>query len=68
MRYFKIETPGTAAKLRALIDAGGPAIAGPFDGEESITLIADLQAGDFVRSAHPLIRRFLDAARIPEAS
>ena len=37
--------PGTAAKLRALIEAGGDAIAGPFDGEESITLMADLDAG-----------------------
>jgi dihydrodipicolinate synthase/N-acetylneuraminate lyase len=45
VRYFKIETPGTAAKLRALIAAGGEAIAGPFDGEESITLMADLDAG-----------------------
>jgi len=45
VRYFKIETPGTAAKLRALIDAGADAIAGPFDGEESITLLADLDAG-----------------------
>ena len=45
VRYFKIETPGTAAKLRALIAAGGDAIAGPFDGEESITLMADLAAG-----------------------
>jgi 4-hydroxy-tetrahydrodipicolinate synthase len=45
VRYFKIEMPGTAAKLRALIDAGGDAIAGPFDGEESITLMADLAAG-----------------------
>jgi 2-keto-3-deoxy-L-arabinonate dehydratase len=44
-RYFKIETPGTAAKLRGLIAAGGDAIAGPFDGEESITLMADLDAG-----------------------
>jgi 4-hydroxy-tetrahydrodipicolinate synthase len=43
--YFKIETPGTAAKLRSLIAAGGDAIAGPFDGEESITLMADLDAG-----------------------
>src|SRR5947207_10870816 len=43
--YFKIEMPGTAAKLRALIEAGGGAIAGPFDGEESITLMADLDAG-----------------------
>jgi dihydrodipicolinate synthase/N-acetylneuraminate lyase len=43
--YFKIEQPGTAGKLRALIEAGGKAIAGPFDGEESITLMADLDAG-----------------------
>jgi dihydrodipicolinate synthase/N-acetylneuraminate lyase len=45
VRYFKIETPQTAAKLRALLEAGGEAIAGPFDGEESITLMADLDAG-----------------------
>jgi 2-keto-3-deoxy-L-arabinonate dehydratase len=45
VRYFKIETPMAAAKLRALIAAGGEAIAGPFDGEESITLMADLDAG-----------------------
>jgi len=32
------------------------------------TIVADLPAGEFVRSAHPLISRFLDAARIPEAS
>ena len=45
VKYFKIETPFAAAKLRALIAAGGEAIAGPFDGEESITLMADLDAG-----------------------
>ena len=45
VRYFKVEMPGTAQKLRALIDAGGDAIVGPFDGEESITLLADLDAG-----------------------
>jgi 2-keto-3-deoxy-L-arabinonate dehydratase len=45
VRYFKIEVPGTAAKLRGLIAADGAAIAGPFDGEESITLMADLDAG-----------------------
>ena len=45
VRYFKIEVAGAATKLRALIDAGGDAIAGPFDGEESITLMADLDAG-----------------------
>jgi len=43
--YFKIETPGTADKLRALLAAGGDAIEGPFDGEESIALMADLNAG-----------------------
>ena len=45
VRLFKIEQPGTAAKLRALIEAGGDAIEGPFDGEEAISLLADLQAG-----------------------
>lgn len=45
VRYFKIEVPGTAAKLRALIAAGGADIEGPFDGEEAITLMADLDAG-----------------------
>ena len=43
--YFKIETAQAAAKLRALIRAGGEAIEGPFDGEEAITLLADLDAG-----------------------
>ncbi len=43
--YFKIEVAETAAKLRSLIEAGGKAIVGPFDGEESITLMADLDAG-----------------------
>ena len=42
---YKIEVPGAAAKLRALIAAGGDAIVGPFDGEESVTLMADLDAG-----------------------
>ena len=43
--YFKIETPQSAAKLRALIEIAGSSIAGPFDGEESITLLADMEAG-----------------------
>ncbi len=43
--YLKIETPGTADKLRALVAGAGDAIDGPFDGEESITLMADLDAG-----------------------
>jgi 2-keto-3-deoxy-L-arabinonate dehydratase len=45
VKLFKIETPQAAAKLRALIEAGGDAIEGPFDGEEAITLLADLDAG-----------------------
>jgi 2-keto-3-deoxy-L-arabinonate dehydratase len=43
--YFKIEVPGAAAKLRELIALGGAAIEGPFDGEEAITLLPDLDAG-----------------------
>lgn len=73
--YFKIEVPGTAAKLRALIEAGGAAIAGPFDGEESITLMADLEAGatGTMPSAllpeliKPVVRHFL-AGRKAEAA
>jgi dihydrodipicolinate synthase/N-acetylneuraminate lyase len=43
--YFKIETAGAASKLRELIRLGGAAIEGPWDGEEAITLMADLDAG-----------------------
>ncbi|SDC91858.1 4-hydroxy-tetrahydrodipicolinate synthase [Cupriavidus sp. YR651] len=43
--YFKIEVPQAAAKLRDLIALGGDAIVGPWDGEEAITLMADLDAG-----------------------
>ena len=43
--YFKIETPFAADKLAALIKAGGKDIVGPFDGEEAVTLLADLDAG-----------------------
>ncbi|WP_425070574.1 dihydrodipicolinate synthase family protein [Sagittula sp. S175] len=43
--YFKIETPFAADKLAALIEAGGDHIVGPFDGEEAVTLLADLDAG-----------------------
>lgn len=43
--YFKIETSGAASKLRELISLGGDAIEGPWDGEEGITLLADLDAG-----------------------
>lgn len=45
LSYFKIEVPQAAAKLRSLIEAGGEAVIGPWDGEEAITLMADLDAG-----------------------
>lgn len=43
--YFKIESTGAAVKLRELIRLGGSNVVGPFDGEEGITMIADLDAG-----------------------
>ena len=43
--YFKMETAGAANKLRELIRLGGEFIEGPWDGEEAITLLADLHAG-----------------------
>jgi len=43
--YLKIECPFAADKLAALIDAAGDHIDGPFDGEEAVTLLADLDAG-----------------------
>ena len=45
VKLFKIECPQAANKLRALLEQGGEGIEGPFDGEEAITLMADLQAG-----------------------
>jgi dihydrodipicolinate synthase/N-acetylneuraminate lyase len=43
--YFKIEVPQATAKLRQIIELGGHAIEGPWDGEEGITLFPDLEAG-----------------------
>jgi dihydrodipicolinate synthase/N-acetylneuraminate lyase len=45
VQYAKIEVPGAAAKLRQLIELAGDALPGPFDGEEGITLLPDLDAG-----------------------
>jgi len=63
--YFKIETAGAASKLRELIALGGEAIEGPWDGEEAITLLADLDAGAtgaMTGGAYPDgIRRIVDA-------
>lgn len=72
--YFKLETPFAADKLAALIEAGGDDIIGPFDGEEAVTLLADLDAGatgtmtsalqpDFIR---PIVTEYL--AGDPEAA
>jgi len=43
--YFKVEVAGAASKLREMIRLGGDAVLGPWDGEEAITLMADLDAG-----------------------
>ncbi|VXB43292.1 L-2-keto-3-deoxyarabonate dehydratase [Burkholderia sp. 8Y] len=43
--YFKIETAQAASKLRELIELGGDSVVGPWDGEEAITLMPDLEAG-----------------------
>lgn len=45
VRYAKVESANAAAKLRVLIDLAGDALPGPFDGEEGITLVPDLEAG-----------------------
>lgn len=63
--YFKIETAGAASKLRELIRVGGDAIEGPWDGEEAITLMPDLDAGAtgaMTGGAYPDgIRKIVDA-------
>jgi dihydrodipicolinate synthase/N-acetylneuraminate lyase len=67
VRYFKIETAGAAIKLRELIRLGGDAIEGPWDGEEAITLLPDLEAGatgSMTGGGYPDgIRQILDAWR-----
>jgi len=45
VQYVKVEVPSAAAKLRSLISLAGDALPGPFDGEESTTLLPDLDAG-----------------------
>lgn len=45
VQYVKVESANAAAKLRQLIALAGESLPGPFDGEESITLIPDLEAG-----------------------
>jgi 4-hydroxy-tetrahydrodipicolinate synthase len=45
VQYVKIEVPQAADKLHSLVSALGDSLPGPFDGEESVTLIPDLDAG-----------------------
>jgi 2-keto-3-deoxy-L-arabinonate dehydratase len=45
VQYVKVEMPGIAAKLREVIALAGDDLPGPFDGEESVTLLPDLDAG-----------------------
>lgn len=63
--YFKIETTAAANKLRELLALGGSAIEGPWDGEEAITLLPDLDAGatgSMTGGGYPDgIRRIMDA-------
>lgn len=65
--YFKIETAQAASKLRELIELGGDSVVGPWDGEEAITLMADLDAGAtgaMTGGAYPDgIRRIVQAHR-----
>ena len=68
LTYFKIECPFAADKLAALIDAAGDFIEGPFDGEEAVTLLADLDAGAtgtmtsgmFAEHLGEIVRAYLD--------
>lgn len=72
--YFKIETAGAATKLRELIRLGVDAVEGPWDGEEAITLLPDLEAGAtgaMTGGGYPDgIRQVMDAWRAgrPEAA
>jgi 2-keto-3-deoxy-L-arabinonate dehydratase len=75
VKLFKIECPRASNKLRALIAEGGDAIEAPFDGEEAITLLADLDAGAtgsmtsgmIVDQIKPVITHHL-AGRVEEAT
>lgn len=45
VQYLKVESVQAATKLARVIELAGDACPGPFDGEEGITLIPDLEAG-----------------------
>ncbi|MDE2738505.1 MAG: dihydrodipicolinate synthase family protein, partial [Paracoccaceae bacterium] len=71
LQLFKIESTGAAEKIHSLLKLADQHIEGPFDGEEGITLYADLEAGatgsmtsalipDLVR---PVITSFLTGSK-----
>ena len=70
--YFKIEVPFAANKLRTLIAEAGEHVEGPWDGEEAITLMADLEAGatgsmtggGYPDGLVPIVRDFLAGDRL----
>lgn len=70
IRYAKIEVPRAAAKIRELV-ASTPDLPGVFDGEESVTLIPDLEAGAVGTMCSalmpdllaPVVANFLDGER-----
>jgi 4-hydroxy-tetrahydrodipicolinate synthase len=76
VQYAKIEVPQAADKLHALVSALGSSLPGPFDGEESVTLIPDLDAGatgTMPSSMVPgelgqIVRRYLAGDRAAAAS
>ena len=69
--YFKMECPFAADKLAALIEAAGDHIEGPFDGEEAVTLLADLDAGCtgsmtsalFPEKIRPIVTRYAEGEK-----
>jgi 4-hydroxy-tetrahydrodipicolinate synthase len=71
LSYFKIEVGGTANKLRELIRLAGDVVEGPFDGEEGITLLADLDAGAtgtmpsalYPEALKPIVQHYLAGER-----
>ena len=69
--YFKLECPFAADKLAALLAAAGDHVLGPFDGEEAVTLLADLDAGCtgtmtsglLPEQIRPIVMSYLDGDR-----
>jgi len=72
VRYAKIEVPFAADKLAALVGALGDRLPGPFDGEESVTLICASAYREAMQLANKLSRLVVGRealdARLPDAS